>query len=151
MDHFKQQCKLFISVNIIHVVVCFFKHKVNRVRFFFKHKGENNSRYIIFILCNFQEMSLFLHQIWRNVALHHCLCSEWVAVRMRVQTADKNITIISITYIDAKTYQNEENITTARYCTYLSSKQFISCQMSYFTKLRITSLYYVIADCCYQH
>ncbi len=44
-------------------------------------------------------MSLFLHQIWRNVAF--CItCSamdalQWMgAVRMRVQTADKNITII---------------------------------------------------------
>ncbi len=28
--------------------------------------------------------SLFLHRIWRNIALHHLLflCSEWVAVRM---------------------------------------------------------------------
>ncbi len=36
-------------------------------------------------------------QIWRNLAsLAHqwILCSEWDAVRMKVQTADKNITII---------------------------------------------------------
>ncbi len=40
-------------------------------------------------------MSLFLHQVWRNVALHPL---QWMgAVRMRVQTADKNITIIHTT------------------------------------------------------
>ncbi len=38
-------------------------------------------------------------QIWRNVALHHLIdpmdALQWMgAVRMRVQTADKNITII---------------------------------------------------------
>ncbi len=38
-------------------------------------------------------------QIWRNVALHHLIDPmaplQWMgAVRMRVQTADKNITII---------------------------------------------------------
>ncbi len=40
-------------------------------------------------------MSLFPRQIWRNVALHHL---QWMgAVRMRVQTADKNITKIHTT------------------------------------------------------
>ncbi len=49
----------------------------------------------------FQDVDEFAsssEQIWRNVALHHLLSnrsSAWMgAVRMRVQTADKNITII---------------------------------------------------------
>ncbi len=34
-------------------------------------------------------------QIWRNLALHHLLTMQWMgAVRMRVKTSDKNITII---------------------------------------------------------
>ncbi len=37
-------------------------------------------------------MSLFLHQIWRNVSQQWMLCSEWVP-----SESDKNITIIHIT------------------------------------------------------
>ncbi len=48
------------------------------------------------------QMSLFLHQIWRNVALYHYGSAmdplQWMgAVRMRVQTTDKNITVIHTT------------------------------------------------------
>ncbi len=48
-------------------------------------------------LSDYPEFISSLEQIWKNVALHHLLMDplQWMgAVRMRVQTADKNITII---------------------------------------------------------
>ncbi len=34
--------------------------------------------YLLPIRPSKMQMSLFLHQIWRNVAFHQMLCSEWV-------------------------------------------------------------------------
>ncbi len=60
---------------------------------YFSFKLDNLLKFVL----RLSNMSLFLHQIWRNVALHHLLsqqwmlCSEWVPSEWE---SDKNITII---------------------------------------------------------
>ncbi len=105
---------------------------------------------------------LFGLSFWRHpfTADDPLLSKWWSATFLQIWWRNKliDISFIFITYIDAKTNQNEalhrkHHIgKRSQYYSTLSSKQFISCQMSYFTKLRswITRLYYVIADCCYQ-
>ncbi len=47
--------------------------------------------------CSMQHFSLFVHQNWFGEIWHYIICAplQWMgAVRMRVQTADKNITVI---------------------------------------------------------
>ncbi len=64
-------------------------------------------------------MSLFLHQIWRNVALHQCLSNGCSAVNGCRQNESPNITIIhttpvhQLTYWEDKSWNKNPNETTA--------------------------------------
>ncbi len=65
------------------------------------HKNENKLIYMHpQAMQDIDEFVSSSEQIWRNVALHHLLMDplQWMgAVRMRVQTADKDITMIYTT------------------------------------------------------
>ncbi len=52
--------------------------------------------HLLFVLSSETDLEKFSIS---SLAHQWILCSEWVAVRMRVQTADKNITIIHTTPI----------------------------------------------------
>ncbi len=69
----------------------------------FTQKGEN----VLTLRPSKIRMSVFLHQIWRNVALHQCLSngSEWVPSEWE---SDKNITIIHSTPVHQLTSGEEK-------------------------------------------
>ncbi len=68
-------------------------------------------------------MSLFLHQIWRNVALHHCLTNGSSAVNGCRQNerpnTDKNITIIHTTPVHQLTSWEDKS------CVFVRNKSII--------------------------